>query len=196
MASELKFIRHAHTIWNGPPKRFQGQNDVPLSDKGLAQCESVKGEFDWVKRIVSSPALRVRQTIDTIFDDADCKPDITLNKNLWEIDNGNYGGKLEHEVAKEYPENYEKWLSLPGEARPGGGETLSDLLGRALLSLRQIRENSIDGTLVATHGGIIRVLTLATTGRSLNDFHKLDVKNLDVFTLSAKQMDALNDLEP
>lgn len=196
MASELKFIRHAHTVWNGPPKRFQGQNDVPLSDKGLAQCKGLGSDFDWVERIVSSPALRVRQTVDAIFNESSKKPDITFDKNLWEINNGDYGGKFEHEVAEEYPLNYEKWLASPGEARPGGGETLLDLLTRAVLSIREIRKKPINGTLVATHGGIIRVLTLATTNRSLNDFHKLDVKNLDIFTLSNVQMDTLDDMEP
>jgi len=191
MTSQLTFIRHAHTVWNGPPKRFQGQNDVALSEMGINQCKARQGDFTWVKRIVSSPALRVRQTTDLLFEKSAAPPPITHDPNLWEIDNGYYGGKYVDEVKSQYPENFHTWMTRPGEARPGNGETLLDLLTRAILSIRQIRQESIEGTLVATHGGIIRVLMLATQNRSLNSFHELTVDNLDTFTLNTNELDVL-----
>ena len=191
MTSHLTFIRHAHTVWNGPPKRFQGQNDVDLSDKGLEQCKAVQGEFDWVERIVASPAKRVQQTIGKIFEHHDAPPPVETNPNLWEIDNGYYGGKFIHEVKAQYPDNYHQWVSRPGEAQPGGAETLLDLLTRAILSIRRIRRGPIDGTLVATHGGIIRVLMLARDNRSLNEFHDLTVDNLHMLKLSVDELDNL-----
>ncbi|MEP1230580.1 MAG: histidine phosphatase family protein [Litorimonas sp.] len=191
MTSHLTFIRHAHTVWNGPPKRFQGQNDVDLSDKGLKQCEQMQGELSWVKRIVASPAKRVNQTINKIFETTENPPPIVTNPNLWEIDNGYYGGKFTHEVKEQFPENYHQWMNTPGNARPGGGETLLDLLTRAILSIRMIRRGPIDGTLVATHGGIIRVLMLAEQNRSLNEFHQLTVDNLHMLKLSYEDLDRL-----
>jgi len=192
MTAELTFLRHAHTVWNGPPKRFQGRADVPLSDKGIKQCQALQGEFKWVKRIVASPALRVRQTLETLFENAPNSPSITYDENLWEIDNCDYSGKLIEEVKLQYPENFNTWMTRPGEVRPGNGETLLDLLTRAILSLRSLKQHPLEGTLVATHGGIIRVLMLATQNRSLNEFHELTVENLHRFTLNMTQIETLN----
>ena len=40
MSLELVLVRHAESIWNAED-RWQGQTDVPLSTKGLAEAERV-----------------------------------------------------------------------------------------------------------------------------------------------------------
>jgi len=179
----LTLIRHAHTIWNGPPKRFQGRADVGLSEKGLKQCRDAGEQFSWVKRIVASPARRVQETIQYLFEGRDV-PNITLDSNLWEIDNGWYSGKFAHEIEDIDLENFQLWNTRPGEVRPGNGESLLDMLCRAATALKRFETFPSDGTLVVTHGGIIRTLTLALNQMSLNDFHQLEVNNLHCFSLT------------
>ena len=58
----LYLIRHAHAgnkrNWSGPDE------ERPLSAKGQAQAEGIAGEFGdvGVKRVISSPAVRCRET--------------------------------------------------------------------------------------------------------------------------------------
>lgn len=191
MTESLTLLRHAHTVWNGPPKRFQGRANSELSERGIEQCRSQKQNFQWVQRIVASPAKRVQQTLQYIFEDRASLPDMTLDANLWEINNGWYSGLLLEEVKARDSENLKAWFDTPGEIRPGGGETLLDMLCRASSALNNARDLPLEGTLVATHGGIIRVLTLALQNRSLNDFHDLNVGNLDTLTLTKQDLDYL-----
>ena len=57
----LYLIRHGHTVWNGPPLRFQGQMDSSLSDDGRSEAIALGKRMPYQPdRIVSSPALRCR----------------------------------------------------------------------------------------------------------------------------------------
>ena len=190
-SAKLVILRHAHTLHNGPPKRFQGRLDVSLSEKGFAQVRAEKPKYTWVKRVVASPALRVQQTVQTLFEDRDCLPPITNDENLWEIDNGWFSDKLVDEVRKIDANHLQTWFDNPADINPGGGENLLDMLTRANCALKKIEALGMDGTLVATHGGIIRVLMLALNDLSLNDFHKLDVGNLHALTLCVNDMNKL-----
>ena len=196
-SSNMVILRHAHTDHNGPPKRFQGRLDVPLSEKGFAQARAEKSKYTWVKQVVASPALRVQQTVQTLFEDRETAPPVTLDANLWEIDNGWFAGKLVDEVRQIDAAHLQTWFNTPADINPGGGEFVLDMLIRAICALRKIEILGVEGTLIVTHGGIIRVLTLALNDLSLNDFHKLNVENLHALTLSVDNIAKLKfDLPP
>lgn len=177
---KIQLIRHAHTDHNGPPKRFQGRLDVPLSNKGRLQCKQSQNLFTGITHVLASPAHRVRETLEILFEHSTNPPKITYDERLWEINNGWFSGKLESEVEEIDFTAYNKWINSPADIRPGGGELLSEMLQRTIESLSSYNKEYgfNDNTLVATHGGIIRVLSLHSQKKNLNEFHSLNVKNL------------------
>jgi broad specificity phosphatase PhoE len=184
-------LRHAHTVFNGPPKRFQGRMDVALSDKGIAQTRAQKHQFDWVHHVVASPAMRVRQTYQYLFEDRTEPPSIRYDADLLEIDNGWFSGKLVDEVKALDVKHLQTWLDHPADIHPGGGESLAEMLIRAQNAVQNIMPSEREGLLVITHGGIIRVLALWLTGRPLNDFHQLNIGNLHQQILYEKDIQRL-----
>ncbi len=184
--SKAILLRHAHTDHNGPPKIFQGRLDVGLSERGKQQCIDQRRGFDWVQKIVASPAKRVRQTLQYIFEERLTDIDVRFDEDLWEIDNGWFSGMPEKEVEAKDPDLYEQWCEAPHLCRPGGGETLSEMQIRAKRAIMKIANDAADNSriLVATHGGVVRVLTLDALSRPLSDFHGLSVDNLDTYELS------------
>ena len=184
--SHFNLLRHAHTIQNGPPKVYQGRLDVPISAKGIEQCAEVSHDFSWVKYVVASPALRVQQTIEHVFKNAETPPLIQQDERLWEINNGWFSGLSIKQVEARDRALHEKWLSKPGECRPGDGENLTEMQDRIIESLTSIydeHKGHLPETLIVTHGGVIRVATLTSAKKSLNEFHKLDVGNVSLHKL-------------
>lgn len=183
--NKITLLRHAHTKHNGPPKIFQGRLDVSISEAGKQQCIDARDQFKWVTHITASPAKRVRESLHYLLGERLNDIEVSFDDDLWEIDNGWFSGMSEGEVKKKDPELYQQWCDAPHNCRPGGGETLNEMQTRALAAISRIKEfeKNSGNTLVATHGGIIRVLKLHYKNLPLSEFHRLDVKNLDTFTL-------------
>ena len=177
-------MRHAHTDWNGPPKRFQGRADVGLSERGVAEAETLGRKIQVPNRVVSSPARRCRDTIDTLFGNRSLAVDV--DPRLWEIDNGFFSGKLAAEVDAAEPQQWRIWCESPSRIRPGGGEFLADMLERVRDAVDGVMVHAKAGedVLIMTHGGPIRVLLLATNGQSLDEFHDVSVGSLARYQLS------------
>ncbi|SLN22705.1 histidine phosphatase family protein [Oceanibacterium hippocampi] len=174
-------MRHGHTIYNGPPRRMQGREDVPLSPGGRAAAAALASvlaaEIGAPARIAVSPARRCRETLEAAV--APPHPPTTFDERLWEIDNARFSGRLESAIMAEEPEHYRDWLERPHETRPGGGESLAEMQARVFAALDDIVAAAGDETtLVVTHGGPIRLVRLALEGRPLSAFHDMRIENL------------------
>ena len=77
----LYFVRHGETDWNAV-RRYQGQTDTPLNDKGRGQAahngqtlrrvlDSTAANFDFV----ASPLLRTAETMRIIRQEMGLDPD-------------------------------------------------------------------------------------------------------------------------
>jgi broad specificity phosphatase PhoE len=186
----LTLIRHAHTIWNGPPKRFQGRTDVPISKKGIADCIELSTRIHPPDHIVCSPALRCRQTLQNLFP-INATP-IYYDERLLEINNGFFSGLLESEAAARYPAMFKLWKESPDRVRIGDGETLQEMQTRVFSAIEDITyHHHNEEVLVLTHGGPIRILLLALQKKPLKQFHSLVIPNLERIRLDALQLSSL-----
>ncbi len=182
----LWLLRHAHTDWNGPPRRLQGRTDIGISDLGWAEATALGRSIGRPDRIVTSPARRCLETIAAMF--GDCAPKPRTDARLWEIDLGSFTGLSEDEAAQYDGMAWREWLATPGRVRPGGGESLSEMQFRVAAAVAALA-SAIDDrglTLVVTHGGPIRVLTCAFEGLSLDQFHAIAVDNLACFAVTRR----------
>jgi len=179
----LYLVRHAHTDWNGPRRRFQGRADTNLSATGRAEAQALCRVAPEVDIVVSSPATRCLETARLLFPGHELEQD----GRICEIDVGRFQGILESDVAGSMPDLYAVWRDAPHLCRIGGtGETLLELSARvfaAIVDCRDRARKSGKRICIVTHGGPIRVLSCLLDRRPLADFHQVVVDNLAIFTI-------------
>jgi alpha-ribazole phosphatase len=146
------FVRHGESEANAA-HRFSGRMDSPLTEKGRRQADLVANtlasiEFD---RIVATPLSRSLDTALVIARRR--RMPVDVERDLVEIDVGDRTGTTFDEV-RGLPE----WRDDGFVAWPGG-ETLEQVLERALRAIRRLAREVPDGTiLVIGHGGVTRIL--------------------------------------
>ena len=132
---------------------FSGRRDSPLTERGRAQSVALADAIADVAfdRIVATPLSRSLDTALVIARRR--KLPVYLEPDLVEIDVGEKTGGRYDEV-RGLPE----WKDDGFVAWPGG-ETLDQVLARALRAIRRISVDIPGGTvLVIGHGGVTRIL--------------------------------------
>lgn len=180
----LVYMRHAHTDWNGPPARVQGQRDPGLSVAGRTAAKALGANMPRPDRIIRSPARRCGETVDALFGNA--PPPVAEDARLWEISLGCFEGRLVEEIAREEPEAWRAWKQLPSTARPGGGETLDEVAQRVFAALADAFDSlgPDEDILVVGHGVPLRLIACLRDGRPLDRLWNVAVANLDRIKLT------------
>jgi len=154
----LLLVRHGETDWNAG-RRIQGQTDVPLNDKGLAQAQAAANYLKprSITAIYSSDLLRAWRTAEIIG--REHPVEIQPDKRLREMHFGIWEGKNIVDIREEDPERHERWLTDP-EFAPDGAETVMQMVERIGAFMADIREthNDEQEVLLVAHGGTLQIL--------------------------------------
>ena len=183
----LYLIRHGHTVWNGPPLRFQGQMDSSLSEDGRAEATALGKRMPYrPDRIVSSPALRCRQTVECLFG----RPPDAIEPRCIEIGLGWFEGRLATEVAEQDPDAVRTWQEAPWTGAPWGGESLEELQERVVAGVSDIVAGIVPGEKVflAVHGGVLRTLICFVDDAPLSNYTDIPMANLTLLELAADKL--------
>ena len=155
----LLCIRHAQSTMNAAGL-WQGQANPPLSEEGRGQAyalgERLEGES--LSVLVASDLRRARETAEI----AGRRLGIAtrLEPGLRELDVGDWTGLARDEIARRWPEDFDRFRSGDLDVRAGGGETRRELRERVLAALRSLQQIYRDGRIgVVTHLGVIRTLS-------------------------------------
>jgi probable phosphoglycerate mutase len=171
----LLLVRHGETEWNRA-SRFQGTIDVPLNHRGRGQAERAA---EFLKDVpldfaVTSPMLRPKETAEIILRH---HPHIELQTKdaLIEIGHGLWEGKLEKEIAAEFPTLLRQWKETPEVVQMPEGENLQQVWDRAIASWQEIvREQANSPTpqtgIVVAHDAINKVILCYLLGLKPADF--------------------------
>jgi broad specificity phosphatase PhoE len=146
------FVRHGESEANAA-HRFSGRSDSPLTDRGRKQAEIVAAALEAVPfdRLVATPLSRSLDTALVVGRRRKMPVDVV--DDLIEIDVGDLTGATFDEVA-----GLPDWKEDGFVAWPNG-ETLEQVLERALRAIRRIHREAEGGTvLVIGHGGVTRIL--------------------------------------
>lgn len=148
--TRLLLVRHGESTWNAE-RRWQGQADAPLSERGEAQARAAGpavAALPAFDRVVCSPLQRARRTAELLADAAGLTPPEPV-AGLEERAAGPWTGLTHDEIDALHPG------ARAGSWRPEGYETEAALLLRATATL-----SALDGTrvLVVVHEGVIRAL--------------------------------------
>jgi len=156
--TRLTLVRHGETDWNAQG-RYQGQSDVPLNARGLAQTQALAQRlrgtgFD---AIYSSDLARAVQTAEGLA--AVTGAPLYLDRRLREIDQGEWEGLLLPEIEMRYTEAFRRRRLDPLGTCPPGGESVGQVRERVLEVVREIRETFPDGdVMIVSHGLAIALI--------------------------------------
>lgn len=158
------FLRHGETEYNREG-RLQGRVDVPLNETGIFQAEATVAPLmtQHVTRIVSSPAVRVLQTIRP-FAEASGIP-VQMDSGLWEYFVGSFEGKRISEIRETYKvEGPVSWLSV----LPDDAEIWPEFVSRVCSAVsRWTEQHSEETILIAAHGLVFFALVESLTGSKM-----------------------------
>lgn len=149
----LDLMRHGEPLGG---RRYRGQIDDPLSERGWAQMRAALGEATPWTRVVSSPLVRCRAFAEELSRQRDLP--LSLDDRLREVGFGVWEGKSATEIEFETPGALARFKSDPVHARPHGAEPLDSFYRRVADALDAIRSDHSDAhVLLVGHAGVIRM---------------------------------------
>jgi alpha-ribazole phosphatase len=149
----LDLMRHGEPVGG---RRYRGQIDDPLSEKGWAQMQAAVGEVLPWTRIVSSPLLRCRAFAEALADRHGLP--LALDERLKEVGFGEWEGKSAAEIETDAPGTLMRFKADPVNARPAGAEPLADFHARVAASLEDLlAQHTGQHVLLVGHAGVMRM---------------------------------------
>ena len=188
MSIRLVLVRHGLSSFN-EKGLIQGRTDDSyLTDKGYEQAfksgEVLSGiNFD---QIYSSPLVRAAETAKTIQKNLKGENNIIYDKNLLEVDLGQWSGLTINQIKNKYPENYLLWKNDPENLKLENIHNLTyhpiqELYKQANEFIRNILniylEKDEANILVIGHNAILRCLILLLIGKPKKGFRKIKLDN-------------------
>ncbi len=173
---KVYLVRHGETDWNRLGK-FQGQVDVALNDKGLAQAkETARAALGWgLTALYSSPLTRTMQVAGEIAGLTGLP--IIPDARLQEMDLGDVEGIKGPEMRSGWPEVHQTWRESPETVSMPGGESLVQLEQRVWEAFQEIETSNgeDDNVGLVSHNFAIRALCGKLAGIPLTHFHRLEL---------------------
>ena len=169
----IDLIRHGEPVGG---RRYRGQVDDPLSDKGWQQMWSaVDGQQPW-DVIVTSTLSRCRDFAWALGQRLDI--DVIEDTRIVEIGFGEWEGRTGAEICRDEPDRLQRFFQDPVAERPAGAETLADFSSRVDAAWADLLQHYAGRhVLVVTHAGVIRAITSRVLGMPIEHMFRLQVGN-------------------
>jgi probable phosphoglycerate mutase len=162
LSIEITLVRHGETTANVAGV-WQGWSNAGFSPRGREQVKRLAARISTspYDLVVSSDLGRAMATAGTLG------VDVESDQRWRELNLGDWEGKTRDEVLAAIPD-LETALERNDDVSFGGGERLSEMVGRVTAAFHDLAARLDDGqrALVVTHGGAIFGLTSALLGTS------------------------------
>ena len=172
--TKLILIRHGESTYN-LERRYTGQTDVPLTEKGILQAKITADyilENYKIDAVYSSDLSRAVDTARPVAEPLGLE--IKTDARLREIYAGKWQGILFSEVRTIYAEDHERYKRDRENAKTTGGEGMADVRERAFSAICDIINENPDKTvLVSAHNGPLMALQSSILGTSLDEIKTL-----------------------
>ena len=179
----LVIVRHSITAASAEGRNLGQRADAPLTPAGAAlavrlgatlQAELAELPHDEL-RVLSSPALRCRQTADAIAAGVGVESDaVEVQRGLLEIDYGAWDGLTAEECRARDPDLRAAWEADPYATRCPEGESGSDVALRAFAVLEPLEawlsEDRARCAIVVAHNHVNRLRLCALFGWPMREY--------------------------
>jgi alpha-ribazole phosphatase len=183
VSTTLDLMRHGEPVGG---RRYRGQIDDPLSEKGWAQMRAAVGEAAPWTRIVSSPLLRCRAFAEMLADRHGLP--LAFDDRLKEVGFGEWEGRSAAEIEQDAPGTLARFKADPVNARPHGAEPLADFQARVAASLQGLlAQHAGQHVLLVGHAGVIRMALAWALHIPLEHAYRIEVASA---TLTRLRFDA------
>lgn len=190
----LWLARHGQSVSNAV-RRFQGVQDVALSDLGRRQaaCLARGLEGRSIAHVYASPLERAHHTALAVA--TALGTPLTVVDDLRELSLGEWEGRTVEEVRTLPGDPYAQWVRDPFENAPPGGESLALVQARAVRAVQAIADAHPNGddVLVVSHGGLISAYLAHCLGLPLGAIWRLTVSNCSLTRVVPPRVLSLND---
>lgn len=171
--TKLVLVRHGSTV-HSAERRLSGRNELPLTDKGIAQARALAARMAGlgdIAAVVSSPLRRTRETAAHIA--AALGLEVQVEEGFQEVDFGEWEGKTFGEVGASDATALAAWSGSP-QAAPPGGESFAQLAER----LRPARDKVLAGypgqtVIIVSHVTPIKMLLVDALGAPLESLYRV-----------------------
>jgi broad specificity phosphatase PhoE len=162
----LTLVRHGE-VDTAALNRYNGHNDIGLSEKGLAQAEALARRFAEVRfdAVYCSDLRRAAESLVPLLRSSGTLPVPVYTSALREKSWGRHEGKTFDEIVNEEGmqyESFEQWIdALGGEPRDAYTERIRHFF------LETLAGKPYKRVFIMTHAGVIRTLMHLLQGISL-----------------------------
>jgi len=164
-------MRHGEPVGG---RRYRGQIDDPLSEKGWAQMHAAVGESVPWTRVVSSPLLRCRAFAETLAERHGLP--LALDDRLKEVGFGVWEGRSAAEIEADAPGTLARFKADPVHARPQGAEPLADFHARVAAALDALlAQHAGQHVLLVGHAGVMRMALAWALQIPLEHVYRIEV---------------------
>lgn len=181
----LFLVRHATTDASASGRNLGRASDPPLTAEGLElaarTAAAVAAELAALPhdqlRLVTSPALRCRQTAKPIAAAVGIgEREVEVDPSLLEIDYGAWDGLTAEECETRDPQLRATWNADPYATRTPDGESGADVAGRAFPALEAIEAwlaaDRARAAIAVSHNHVVRLRVAAALGLPLADYRR------------------------
>jgi len=171
VTTTLDLMRHGEPVGG---RRYRGQIDDPLSEKGWAQMHAALGESVPWTQIVSSPLQRCRAFAESLAERHGLP--LTLDERLKEVGFGVWEGKSAAEIEQDAPGTLAQFRADPINARPAGAEPLADFHARVAAGMEDLlAQHAGRHVLLVGHAGVMRMALAWALRIPLENAYRIEV---------------------
>jgi alpha-ribazole phosphatase/probable phosphoglycerate mutase len=189
----LLLARHGQSVSNAE-RRFQGIQDVPLSDLGRRQAEAlaVVVRRRRLVAVYTSPLERARAT--AAIATAGTGVPIVCIEDLRELSLGAWEGQTVEDIRALPGDPYAQWVRDPVTCLPPGAEPLAEVQARAVEVVTRIAQAHPAGgeVLVVSHGGVISACLAHWLGLPLSAIWRLSLSNASITEVAPPRVLTVN----
>ena len=179
MSVTLDLMRHGEPVGG---RKYRGQIDDPLSEKGWAQMQAAVGDAAPWARIISSPLRRCRAFAQTLAERHGLP--LALDERLKEVGFGAWEGKSAAEIDAAAPGTLARFKADPVHARPAGAEPLADFHARVAAGLQDLfAQHPGQHILLVGHAGVVRMALAWTLHIPLEHAYRIEVASASLTRL-------------
>ena len=176
MVTTIDLIRHGEPVGG---RRYRGQIDDPLSDKGWQQMRDAVADHHPWQQVISSTLSRCAEFAGEVAQ-RHALP-LQLDARLMEIGFGSWEGRTAEELMENDAETLRNFWSDPVNHRPEGAEALTDFRDRITSAWDDIlTQHGGKHLLIVGHAGMMRMIIRHVLDMPLERMFRISVPNAGI----------------